>query len=73
MQRVLLTATTAGVSASFLSQPVEIPATRAVLRQQLGGRAHPQVVLRFGYGFMAPMTPLRQPGAVACKIEEASP
>ncbi|HKS48348.1 MAG TPA: nitroreductase family protein, partial [Amycolatopsis sp.] len=56
MQRVLLTATNAGVSASFLSQPVEIPATRAALRELLGGRSQPQVVLRFGYGFAAPAT-----------------
>ena len=56
MQRVLLTATTAGVSASFLSQPVEIPASRQALRGLLGGTSHPQVVLRFGYGFTAPAT-----------------
>ncbi|TNC19602.1 Acg family FMN-binding oxidoreductase [Amycolatopsis alkalitolerans] len=64
MQRVLLTGTTAGVSASFLSQPVEIPATRDALRDLLGGQAYPQVVLRFGYGFAAPATPRRKPGAV---------
>lgn len=56
MQRVLLTATNAGVSASFLCQPVEVPVTRIALRELLGGKAHPQVVLRFGYGFTAPAT-----------------
>jgi hypothetical protein len=70
MQRVLLTGTTAGVSASFLSQPVEIPATRAALRRLLGGRAHPQVVLRFGYGFAAPATPRRRPEAVTGRSTE---
>ncbi|GAB2971353.1 nitroreductase [Amycolatopsis acidiphila] len=64
MQRVLLTGTTAGVSASFLSQPVEVPATREPLRGLLGGQAHPQAVLRFGYGFAAPATPRRRPEAV---------
>jgi hypothetical protein len=64
MQRVLLTGTTAGVSASFLSQPVEIPATRAALARLLGGQAHPQAVLRFGYGFTAPATRRRRPEAV---------
>lgn len=61
MQRVLLTGTTAGVSASFLSQPVEIAATREALRGLLGGQAYPQAVLRFGYGFAAPATPRRRP------------
>jgi nitroreductase len=64
MQRVLLTGTTAGVSASFLSQPVEVAATREPLRSLMGGQAHPQAVLRFGYGFAAPATPRRRPEAV---------
>lgn len=59
LQRVLLTATNAGVSASFLSQLVEVPSTRLALRRLLGGQPHPQVVLRFGYGFTAPATPRR--------------
>ncbi|SFI60856.1 Acg family FMN-binding oxidoreductase [Amycolatopsis sacchari] len=65
LQRVLLTGTTAGVSASFLSQPVEIGATRRELRELLGGQACPQAVLRFGYGFAAPATPRRRPEAVS--------
>jgi len=73
MQRVLLTATTAGVSASFLSQPVEVATTRASLRGLLGGRACPQAVLRFGYGFTAPATRRRRPEAVTHTIEEVSP
>lgn len=64
LQRVLLTGTTAGVSASFLSQPVEVGATRDALRTLLGGQAHPQAVLRFGYGFAAPATPRRRPEAI---------
>jgi nitroreductase len=74
MQRVLLTATNAGVSASFLSQPVEIPATRAALRRMLGGQPHPQVVLRFGYGFTAPATRRRAVGTVTRQhTEEVTP
>ncbi|MTD59440.1 nitroreductase [Amycolatopsis sp. RM579] len=65
LQRVLLTGTTAGVSASFLSQPVEIPSTRDTLRELLGGQAYPQAVLRFGYGFAAAATPRRKPAVVA--------
>lgn len=50
LQRVLLTATTAGLSASFLSQPMEVPYTRSALRQLIGGHEHPQTVLRLGHG-----------------------
>lgn len=74
MQRVLLTATEAGVSASFLSQPVEVPSTRAALRQLLGGLSHPQVVFRFGYGFTAPATRRRAVEAVTRHhFEEVTP
>lgn len=67
MQRVLLTATTEGVSASFLSQPVEVPVTRNALRDLVGGRVHPQAMLRFGYGFATPATPRRPADAVTCR------
>lgn len=75
LQRVLLTATNAGVSASFLCQAVEVPVTRGALRELLGGQAHPQVVLRFGYGFTAPATPRRAVESVTrCHgVKEASP
>ncbi|MBB5158519.1 Acg family FMN-binding oxidoreductase [Saccharopolyspora phatthalungensis] len=59
MQRVLLTATDAGLSASFLSQVVEVPATRTELRTLLGGWVWPQTVLRFGYGSPVRATPRR--------------
>jgi nitroreductase len=59
MQRVLLAATVAGVSASFLSQPIEVPRTRSLLRSLVGGLGHPQTVLRLGYGYAVPETPRR--------------
>ncbi|MFD8498425.1 Acg family FMN-binding oxidoreductase [Amycolatopsis sp. NPDC059657] len=59
MQRVLLTATDAGLSSSFLSQPMEIPSLRAELRTLLGGDEYPQTVLRFGYGYPGAPTPRR--------------
>ncbi|WP_340687996.1 nitroreductase [Amycolatopsis coloradensis] len=59
MQRVLLTATTAGLSASFYSQPMEIPSTRDELRVLLGGSGYPQTVFRLGYGFPGVPTPRR--------------
>jgi nitroreductase len=49
MQRVLLAATVAGLSASILSQIVEVPATRKQLRDLIVGGLWPQAVLRIGY------------------------
>lgn len=59
MQRVLLTATTSGLAASFLSQVVEVPATRRQLRDLIGGGLWPQALLRIGYGTPVPATPRR--------------
>lgn len=59
LQRVLLTATTVGLSGSFLSQPVEVPAVREDLRRLLGGGLTPQAVLRLGYGLPVPRSPRR--------------
>ncbi|AUI60278.1 nitroreductase family protein [Amycolatopsis sp. BJA-103] len=64
MQRVLLTATMEGLSASFYSQPMEIPSARAELRALLGGTDYPQTLFRLGYGFPGVPTPRRPPGAV---------
>ncbi len=56
MQRVLLAATVAGLSASFLSQVVAMPATRQQLRELVVGGLWPQVVLRLGYRTPLPVT-----------------
>ncbi|MEC3981663.1 hypothetical protein [Amycolatopsis sp. H20-H5] len=48
LQRVLLIATTAGLSASFLPQMLQEPSTRRELRELLGGGMWPQTVLRLG-------------------------
>ncbi|MFI7117389.1 Acg family FMN-binding oxidoreductase [Amycolatopsis sp. NPDC049868] len=70
MQRVLLTATDAGLSASFYSQPVEIAAVRAELRALLGDAGHPQTVFRLGYGSPGVTTPRRPIEAVARDRQE---
>jgi len=62
MQRVLLTATTLGLSASFLSQPVEVRSVREELRRALGGTLVPQTVLRIGFSTPVPATPRRPVG-----------
>jgi nitroreductase len=67
MQRVLLTAVTAGLSASFLSQLVEVPTVREKLRELIGGGLWPQAVLRIGYGTPVPPTPRRDIADVLCE------
>jgi nitroreductase len=65
LQRVLLTAAAAGLSASFLSQPMEVAYTRGALRQLIGGHDHPQTVLRLGYGQSVAQTRRRPVAAVS--------
>lgn len=71
MQRALLVATAAGLSVSFLSQPVEVPYTRAALRALLAGR-YPHTVLRIGYGYQTSPTP-RRPVAAVANFEGVTP
>ena len=59
LQRVLLTATDAGLAASMLSQPIEVPSAREQLRLALGRFGTPQMVLRLGYGQPGFPTPRR--------------
>jgi len=59
MQRVLLAATTLGLSASFMSQPIEIRSVREELRRALGGVLVPQAMLRIGFSTPVPATPRR--------------
>jgi Nitroreductase family len=48
LQRVLLCASSFGVAAAMHSQPLELTTLREFIRVELSGRAHPQMVLRFG-------------------------
>ena len=50
LQRLLLTATDAGLAVSLLSQPIEVPSAREQLRLALGRSGTPQMVMRIGYG-----------------------
>ncbi|WP_081736212.1 Acg family FMN-binding oxidoreductase [Amycolatopsis orientalis] len=59
LQRALLTATSAGLAASFISPPIRVPSARAELRRLLGCGVWPQVLLRLGYGLPLPWTPRR--------------
>jgi nitroreductase len=70
LQRVLLTATAAGLATSLLRQVVEVPQTREELRRLFGGVRPPQAVLRIGWpgpharGRDRPMTGAAGPSAV---------
>jgi nitroreductase len=59
LQRVLLTVTDAGLSASMLSQPIEVPTARDQLRRSLHRSGIPQMALRIGYGQPGRPTPRR--------------
>jgi hypothetical protein len=59
LQRVLLTATAEGLSASFLNQPIEVAALRPQLANLAGITGKPQLLLRFGYGAAVEPTPRR--------------
>ncbi len=49
LQRMLLTATTYDLAASFLNQPLERADLRLKIRDLIGGRAWPQMIIRLGY------------------------
>jgi nitroreductase len=67
--RLLLTAAAAGVSASPMTQVLEVEATRAQLAGQLGLLGHPQVVLRVGYGHGHPTTSRRSVDDVSSWVD----
>jgi nitroreductase len=70
MQRVLLTATTLGLAASFITQPIEVAACRDELRRLLGAGSIAQTILRMGYGSPVAPTPRRP---VADLLIDAAP
>jgi hypothetical protein len=59
LQRILLTVTDAGLAASMISQPIEVPAARDQLRRSLGRAGFPQLGVRIGYGHPGRPTPRR--------------
>jgi nitroreductase len=56
LQRVLLTATTHGIAAAPLTQPLET-ADAWLVRDPRSGSEQPQMILRLGYGLPVPATP----------------
>ena len=62
LQRLLLVASASGVAADLHTQPLEIPAIREIVRIQLSGGAHPQMILRLGVTSQAEIS-VRRPVA----------
>jgi nitroreductase len=60
LQRVLLTAARRWVFAAMLTQPLELPHLRAVIRDELALDGFPQVAMRLGHADSAPTTPRRR-------------
>jgi hypothetical protein len=59
LMAVLLEATVAGASASYINQPVELPQTRDLLRTELDLPGPAQLILRLGAGALVAATPRR--------------
>ncbi|MEU3660974.1 nitroreductase family protein [Streptomyces sp. NPDC032940] len=59
MERLLLLATTEGLVGSLVTQPLERPDVRWLLRDPVTGAGHPQMLLRLGHGPKGPRTPRR--------------
>ncbi len=60
LQRILLRATAAGLTASYLNQAIEVPQLRSRLREALGEAGLPQVMIRLGYGLEVPAVSRRR-------------
>lgn len=61
LERVLLTAASRGLQASFLNQPIRVEALRPRVGALLGAPGHPQVALRLGYPVRVPPPAPRRP------------
>jgi nitroreductase len=73
LQRVLLTATRWGLSASFLHQALAGEQGRLAARAPEDGDAHPQMLLRIGYGRTPDATPRRPLEDFAPRREQSTP
>jgi hypothetical protein len=64
LARITLRAASWSVDASYLNQPIEIPALRTKLSKLIGTNGYPQLLLRFGHGCEVKPTPRRSVGDV---------
>lgn len=61
LQHSLLALTRDGLQCSFFNMPIEIPEARLELRQMLGLKSLPQLLLRIGYSLEKPVPTPRRP------------
>ena len=79
LQRVLLTATALGLTASFLSQPIAVTEQRRQLTTLLANRLHPQAILRLGFSppvtaaTSTPMSPLTVRATTSAPFRSRAP
>jgi nitroreductase len=73
LSALLLTATCAGAAAGVLNQPLEVPALREQIRQELRLPGFPQMILRLGYASQPTPTPRRSVADVLTVPPEAPP
>jgi len=64
LERVLLVVAEAGFDASYLNQPIEVPALRSRLHLLAGGEPSPQILLRIGKAATTLASPRRPLGDV---------
>ena len=72
LQRILLRAASAGLSASYFNQPIECPGLRERLRQAVGTPGVPQILLRLGFGLTVRAPPRRPVQEVLRRMVETS-
>lgn len=73
LQHALLLASVHWVYAWFATAPVEVPAIRLLLRDEIGTAAFPQMLMRLGYADTAPATPRRPVADTATRTGRSSP
>jgi nitroreductase len=59
LEKLLLRASSEGIAASYLNQPIEVPELRKKLKELLGLKGHPHLIIRMGYGKEVKPTPRR--------------
>jgi nitroreductase len=72
MQRILLRATAAGLTASYLNSAIEVPELRGRLRDAIGEAGVPQIMIRLGYGLEVPPVPRRSVDEVLRRYQPQS-
>lgn len=59
LERLLLKASSEGIAASYLNQPIEVPELKSKLKEVLGLKGYPHLIIRMGYGKEVKPTPRR--------------